>query len=82
MIYPEQIRAARSLLAMRQTELASAASVGVATVRRIEGVPGQIRGGAETLWKIQKALEKAGIVFIEEDDSGGLGVRLRARSDS
>ncbi|MDH3582080.1 MAG: helix-turn-helix transcriptional regulator [Hyphomicrobiales bacterium] len=78
MIFSEQIRAARALLGMNQSELATAASVGVATVRRIEGNPGKIRGGAETLWKIQKALETAGVVFLPADETGGPGVRLKA----
>jgi len=28
------------------------------------------------VWKVQKALEEAGIIFIDEDDEGP-GVRLR-----
>jgi hypothetical protein len=29
--------------------------------------------------KWRRALERAGVVFLDEDESGGVGVRLRAR---
>jgi transcriptional regulator with XRE-family HTH domain len=78
MIFATEIRAARALLGWSQFELAKAASVGVATVRRIEsGGPNEVRGAAETVWKIQRALEKAGIEFISADEKSGPGVRLR-----
>ncbi len=35
-----------------------------------------LRGITDTIWKIRKALEEAGIIFIEGDDSTGPGVRL------
>jgi hypothetical protein len=38
------------------------AAVSVATVKRIEAATA-IRGSAEAVWKIQKALESAGIEF-------------------
>jgi transcriptional regulator with XRE-family HTH domain len=75
MIGAAQIRAARALLNLSQTELAELASVHVATVRRLEGSR-EIRGAAETVWKIQIALERAGIEFIAEDLGSGPGVRL------
>jgi transcriptional regulator with XRE-family HTH domain len=76
MIDPGQIKAARSLLSFSQADLAKRASVHVATVRRIEATA-EIRGAAETLWKIQTALEQAGIEFIPGDESKGPGVRLK-----
>lgn len=78
MIYPEQIRAARALLGLNQTQLAALADVGVATVKRIEVAAGEIRGTAQTIWKLQRALEQAGVRFIDADESAGLGVRLKA----
>jgi hypothetical protein len=36
-----------------------------------------IRGSVEVLWKIQTALEKAGVEFIPGDESKGPGVRLK-----
>ena len=47
-----------------------------ATVKRIESASA-IRGTAESLWKLQTALEKAGVEFIPEDDHKGPGVRLK-----
>jgi predicted transcriptional regulator len=76
MIMASQIRAARALLGLSQRELAVLAAIGLATVKRIEAAP-DIRGAADTFWKIQTALEKAGIVFISSDQQGGPGVRLR-----
>lgn len=76
MIDGGQIRAARALLNMSQNDLARIATVHVATVRRIEAAE-ELRGAAETLWKIQTALEKAGIEFIPSEEHRGPGLRLR-----
>jgi transcriptional regulator with XRE-family HTH domain len=77
MIYPIQIRAARALLDMSQQELAHRCAVGLATIKRIEAAGRELAGTAQTLFRIQKALEAAGIVFIDEHDQQGPGVRLR-----
>ena len=76
MIYPCQIRAARALIGMSQQELAARSSVGLATIKRIEAVGSDITGTVKTLVKIKKALEAAGIRFIDEADGGGPGLRL------
>jgi hypothetical protein len=76
MIGPAQIRAARALLDINQTKLSEWASISVATLKRIEGAS-EIRGAADTLWKIQQALESAGVEFIAEDAGKGVGVRLK-----
>ena len=77
MIFSREIRAARALLGWSQVELATAASVGVATVRRLETAGSEIRGSVDTVWKIQRALENAGIEFIPAEAGRGPGVRLR-----
>ncbi len=77
MLYPLQVRAARSLLGMSQQDLAAKASIGVGTVKRIEAAGEIIAGTAQTMARIQRALEAAGIVFIEQDDKHGPGVRLK-----
>jgi transcriptional regulator with XRE-family HTH domain len=77
MIFSREIRAGRALLGWSQLELAQAASVGVATVRRLEAAEMQIRGSVESVWKIQRALEAAGIEFIPADAGKGPGVRLK-----
>jgi transcriptional regulator with XRE-family HTH domain len=79
MIHPSQIRAARGLLGINQTELARRAKVGVATVKRIEGSDNSLRVTVETLLRLQCALEKSGIVFLPEDEANGPGVRFQKR---
>jgi transcriptional regulator with XRE-family HTH domain len=71
-----QIKAARSLLAWSQEELAAAADVSIPTIKRLEASDGPLGGRSETGNKIRKALQVAGIEFIEEN-GGGPGVRLR-----
>ena len=70
MIDAAQIRAARALLNINQADLARRASVHVATIRRLEAAT-EVRGAAETVWKIQKALEAAGVEFIPEEAGKG-----------
>jgi transcriptional regulator with XRE-family HTH domain len=77
MIEAAQIRAARALLDLSQANLSDMASVSATTIKRLEGAT-EIRGAAETLWKIQKALEAAGIEFIPAEEGKGPGVRLKA----
>jgi transcriptional regulator with XRE-family HTH domain len=76
MLQVAQLRAARALLGWRQEDVAQAASVGVATIRRIENQEGPLMGYVSTLRKIQEAFEQAGIQFIDEDEMGGFGVRM------
>jgi transcriptional regulator with XRE-family HTH domain len=79
MRYSAQIRAARALLGWSQNQLARRAGVGSATLQRIEQNKGILKGNFSTILKIQKALEQAGIHFIE-DDGGEIGVRLKMRA--
>ena len=81
MIGSAQIKAARALLGIAQLDLSRIADVGISTVKRLE-LAGEISGSARTLWKLQTALEKAGVEFIPEDDLKGPGVRLRESSRS
>ena len=73
-----QLRAARGLLGWNQSRLANASGVALSTIRRMEGSEGPLRGMAENVWKVQRALEDAGVIFIDEDELGP-GVRLRER---
>jgi transcriptional regulator with XRE-family HTH domain len=74
-----QIKAARALLGWSQEEMAAVANVSIPTIKRLEAVDGPMGGRSETGDKIRKALQSAGIEFIEEN-GGGPGVRLRKRS--
>ena len=79
MIGAAEIKAARALLGIGQRELSKIAEVAISTVKRIE-LSAEITGSARTLWKLQTALEKAGVEFIPADEHKGPGVRLRERS--
>ncbi len=73
---PNQLRAARALLGWEQKDLANGSGLAIGTIRRMEGSRGAIRGNVASLRKVQRALEDAGVVFIDEN-GGGPGVRLR-----
>ena len=77
MIYPLQIRAARVLLKLSQGELAERSRIGLATLKRVEAAGDELTGTAQTMARIQRALEAAGIVFIDQDEKHGPGVRLK-----
>ena len=53
----------------------------VATIRRLEAST-EVRGAAETVWKIQQALEAAGVQFIPEEAGRGPGVRFKEAKGS
>ena len=72
-----QVKAARSLLAWSQEDLA-AADVSIPTIKRLEAQDGPLGGRDQTGIKIRSALESAGVEFIDEN-GGGPGVRLRKR---
>ena len=80
MIFSSQLRAARVLLGWRQEDISKASGVGIATIQRIEQRDGIAMANMRTLIKLQEALEKGGVRFIDEDDAGGYGVRLTTRS--
>ena len=66
------------MLGWRQEDLARAAKTGLATVARIEQQEGPAQGHVSTIIRIQQALEKAGVRFLE-DEGAGFGVRLQAK---
>jgi transcriptional regulator with XRE-family HTH domain len=73
----EQLRAARGLLGWSQSELAARAGLSLPTVKRLEAGFGP-RVSDEARGKLRRAIETAGIEFIEED-GGGSGVRFRKK---
>jgi predicted transcriptional regulator len=70
-----QIRAARSMLGWKQTDLADAAGVSKLTIVEIE--KGSSDPRVSTLNRIVKAIEDAGIEFLPEEHGAGLGVRFK-----
>jgi len=69
-----QLKAARALVGWEQTDLARKAGVAISTVRRMESFQGEIGARTSTLSLVTKALERAGIEFL---DGGKPGVRLK-----
>jgi predicted transcriptional regulator len=76
-----QVKAARALLGWSQADLAERSGVSEPTIARLESTEGKLGGRQETVQKIQKAIEEAGIKFIEEN-GGGAGVRLQKREQT
>ncbi|WP_198586155.1 helix-turn-helix domain-containing protein [Roseovarius salinarum] len=71
---PEQLRAARAILGLSQTQVAALTGRTSKTIRRAETEAGSV--AQDTIAAIRAALEQAGVEFIEEN-GGGPGVRLR-----
>jgi hypothetical protein len=71
-----QIRAARSLIRWSAEDLARESSLSVATIRRAELADGETSMTAANNHAVRRALEGAGVEFIDEN-GGGPGVRLR-----
>ena len=78
MITSEQIRGARAMLRWSAKQLAEQAGLSWPTVQRMESTQGVPSGLSKNLELVQKTLEGAGIIFIDEDDEGP-GVRLKKR---
>jgi predicted transcriptional regulator len=72
MISPSQIRGARAMLGLKQTELAKLAGISKTALINIESGASDPR--ASTLTAILRALEAAGVEFTNGDQPG---VRLR-----
>jgi DNA-binding XRE family transcriptional regulator len=74
-----QIAAARTLLGWTQARLAQESRVSPASVQRAERSPGIPQMQTSSLFAMVRALEQAGIQFIDADANGAEGVRLRHR---
>jgi transcriptional regulator with XRE-family HTH domain len=76
LITGRQLKAARALVGWEQTDLAKKAGVAISTIRRMESFTAEIGARTGTLSLVQRALERAGIEFL---DDGSPGVRVRPR---
>ncbi len=72
-----QIKAARALIGMEQSELSEKAGVSVNTIRNMEATGmAVVRVRLDTLCRVEDALKAAGVIFVAENGEGP-GVRLR-----
>lgn len=71
-----QLRAARALLHWPQSRVAECSGVSLPTVKRLEGLQGELAANVKTINALSRAFEQAGVEFIPEN-GGGPGVRLR-----
>ncbi len=74
MLTSEQVRAARVLLRIEQKDLADASEVSLPSIKRLEAQP--LAAQPRTVSAIRRALEAAGVIFVDENGEGP-GVRLR-----
>lgn len=75
MITAQQIRAGRALVEMSQDDLAQAAGVSRPTIKRMES-KGPENSSAGNVEAVRRALESAGVVFVEPNGLGA-GVRMK-----
>jgi hypothetical protein len=71
-----QLRAGRALIRWSAEDLARASAVGLTTIRRAELTEGETSMTAANNLAVRRALEAAGVEFIDEN-GGGPGVRLQ-----
>jgi len=69
----EQIRAARALARIEQTELARLSRLSLETIKRLERIRGPVEANSRSLTAIAEAFESLGIYFDGGDD-GSIGV--------
>jgi transcriptional regulator with XRE-family HTH domain len=72
-----QLRAARAMLRMEQEGLAQAAGISANTIRRMEGFDGPIGARTDSMRRLQRALEAAGVEFRPDGS-----VRLREPAEA
>ncbi len=61
--------------------MAEASGLALSTIKRMEASDDLLRGTAENVWKVERALENAGVAFIDESNELGPGVRLRKQKN-
>lgn len=79
------MRAARAILGLDQQQLAVLSGLSLPTIQRMEASKDMVRGNIDTLVKLVKALEGAGVELIAETATSmgqGRGVRLKEQSET
>ena len=77
MITAEQMRAARALLKWSAQNLADHSGVNWKTIQRLESGVGIPASRTKNLMRIRQVLEDAGVIFIDQSEEIGPGVRLK-----
>ncbi len=80
MLTSDQIRGARAMVRWSASKLAEMSGVSLPTIHRMESASGVPKSICTNLQAIQKALEDAGVIFIDANDEGS-GVWLRKQQD-
>ena len=76
MITAEQIRGARAMLRWPARQLAEESGLSWPTIQRMEAATGVPGGLTRNLELVQRTLEGAGVVFIDQNQERGPGVQL------
>lgn len=71
-----QLAAARTLLGLTQADVAARSNLSVPTLKRMEASEGPVAGMQNNVDAVIRALEAAGVIFVEENGEGP-GVRLK-----
>ena len=72
-----QLRAARAMAGFDRQQLAEASGITTFTIRRLEVMEGRLKATTKTVDALQRALEAAGVEFLDGEKPG---VRMRAPS--
>jgi transcriptional regulator with XRE-family HTH domain len=75
MLTPPQLRAARAIVGWSREELAEKSGMSAQAIREFELGSSDPKMGTVQKWK--RALEAAGVTFLEETETDGPGLRLR-----
>jgi DNA-binding XRE family transcriptional regulator len=63
-------------LGWKQGDLARHAKIGLATIQRLEKGDGPLLAHVTTALKIEACLRNSGVILLDSDAQGGVGVRL------
>jgi DNA-binding XRE family transcriptional regulator len=77
MLTPAQLRAARAFLGWTREMLAEQSGVPAITIKSFES--GLTDPRLTTVHKLRRAVERAGLIVIDQDDEAGPGLRLKGK---
>ena len=77
MLTPQQLRAGRAFLGWTREEMSEKSGVPAITIKQFES--GKTDPRLTTVHKLRRALERAGLIIIDQDDEAGPGLRLRGK---